>query len=139
MKVALCGEEKAARPIKVSDAREGLDLEFCQIVPGSKDREGRHVSRWEEVILPYAVWYGTAVLHLISSRPPSRGLWVLVCRGSSGCLLFSFFQCFCLSILPVFVWLLLFSLYFYVAAQVSLDAFFAKKEAGNFQFFIRRE
>ena len=42
--MALCGEDKAALPIKVEDAREGLDLEFLQIVPGSKDREGRLVS-----------------------------------------------------------------------------------------------
>lgn len=41
VKIALCGEDKAAQPIKVEDARGGLDLEFCQIVPGSKDREGR--------------------------------------------------------------------------------------------------
>lgn len=50
VKVALCGEERAARPIKVEDAREGLDLEFCQIVPGSKDREGRHVSLWRQLL-----------------------------------------------------------------------------------------
>lgn len=43
VKVALCGEDKAAFPIKVEDARLGLDREFCQIVPGSKDREGRQV------------------------------------------------------------------------------------------------
>ncbi|CAM9142154.1 unnamed protein product [Scytosiphon promiscuus] len=42
-KIVLCGEDKAALPIKVEDARGGLDLEFCQIVPGSKDREGRQV------------------------------------------------------------------------------------------------
>ncbi len=42
--MSLCGEERAARPIKVEDARKGLDLEFLQIVPGSRDREGRHVS-----------------------------------------------------------------------------------------------
>ncbi|CAM9709265.1 unnamed protein product [Pylaiella littoralis] len=43
VKVGLCGEEKAAMPIKVEDAREGLDIEFLQIVPGSKDREERQV------------------------------------------------------------------------------------------------
>ncbi|CAN0071101.1 unnamed protein product, partial [Ectocarpus fasciculatus] len=43
VKVGLCGEDKAAFPIKVEDARLGLDREFCQIVPGSKDREGRQV------------------------------------------------------------------------------------------------
>lgn len=43
VKVGLCGEDKAAFPIKVEDARVGLEREFCQIVPGSKDREGRQV------------------------------------------------------------------------------------------------
>ena len=42
-KVSLCGEDKAALPIKVEDAAEGLNLEFVQMVPGSKDIEGRQV------------------------------------------------------------------------------------------------
>lgn len=65
VKVALCGEDKAVLPIKVEDAREGLDLEFCQIVPGSKDREGRHVSRWALAVGAEACMY---VLGLIPSR-----------------------------------------------------------------------
>lgn len=43
VKVSLCGEDKAALPIKVEDAAEGLNLEFVQMVPGSKDIEGRQV------------------------------------------------------------------------------------------------
>lgn len=43
MKVSLCGEEKAALPIKVEDVEAGLKTEFIQLVPGSKDIEGRQV------------------------------------------------------------------------------------------------
>eukprot|EP00752_Nemacystus_decipiens_P008831 g7882.t1 len=66
VKVALCGEENAARPIRASDAREGLDREFCQIVPGSRDREGRHVvvvntgqadKSLDRTVRVLAVWY----------------------------------------------------------------------------------
>lgn len=53
VKVSLCGEERAALPIKVEDARKGLDLEFLQIVPGSRDREGRLVS----VDWPGLLWH----------------------------------------------------------------------------------
>ncbi|CAM9094834.1 unnamed protein product, partial [Hapterophycus canaliculatus] len=43
IKVSLCGEEKAALPIKLGDVEAGLKTEFIQLVPGSKDIEGRQV------------------------------------------------------------------------------------------------
>lgn len=41
MKVFICGEEKAPFPIKAEDAGEALQTEYIQLVPGSRDIEGR--------------------------------------------------------------------------------------------------
>lgn len=41
--MSLCGEDKAACGIKVDDCKDELDAEFLQILPGSKDIEGRQV------------------------------------------------------------------------------------------------
>lgn len=43
-KVHLCGEDKAALPIKAKDVIAALKLEVVQLVPGGKDIEGRQVS-----------------------------------------------------------------------------------------------
>ncbi|CAM9142469.1 unnamed protein product [Scytosiphon promiscuus] len=43
MKVSLRGEEKAALPIKARDVEAALESEFFQLVPGSRDIEGRQV------------------------------------------------------------------------------------------------
>ncbi|CAM9142231.1 unnamed protein product [Scytosiphon promiscuus] len=43
MKISLCGEEKAALPIKLEDVEAALKTEFIHLVPGSKDIEGRQV------------------------------------------------------------------------------------------------
>lgn len=40
-KITLCGEENAALPIKFEDARAALESEFVQLVPGTRDIEGR--------------------------------------------------------------------------------------------------
>ncbi|CAN0243844.1 unnamed protein product [Ectocarpus fasciculatus] len=40
-KITLCGEEKAALPIKFEDARAALESELVQLVPGTRDIEGR--------------------------------------------------------------------------------------------------
>lgn len=42
-KVTLCGEDKAALPIRGEDVAEGLNLEFFMTIPGSRDIEGRQV------------------------------------------------------------------------------------------------
>lgn len=41
MKVLLFGEEKAPFPIKAEDAEAALKTEYIQLVPGSRDNEGR--------------------------------------------------------------------------------------------------
>jgi len=69
VKVSLCGEERAAGPIKAEDARKGLDLQFLQIVPGSRDREGRRVS----VGWPGLVWHPGALAFaraVVVEHPP---------------------------------------------------------------------
>lgn len=55
MKVFLCGEEKAPFPIKAEDAEAALKTEYIQLVPGSKDIEGRQARVW-------GMCYGTVVL-----------------------------------------------------------------------------
>lgn len=41
MKVFLCGEEKAAFPIRAEDAEAALKTEYIQLVPQGRDLEGR--------------------------------------------------------------------------------------------------
>lgn len=48
MKVILCGEEKAPFPIKVEDVEAELKTEYIQLVPGSRDIEGRQARRAAE-------------------------------------------------------------------------------------------
>lgn len=45
MKVFLCGEAKAPFPIKAEDAEAGLKTEYIQLVPGSRDIEGRQARK----------------------------------------------------------------------------------------------
>lgn len=44
VKVTVCGEDKAHLPIKAQSATRALNTRFIQLVPGSKDVEGRQVS-----------------------------------------------------------------------------------------------
>eukprot|EP00752_Nemacystus_decipiens_P008826 g7877.t1 len=66
MKVLLCGEEKAPFPIKAEDAEAALKTEYIQLVPGSRDIEGRQVvlmnpgnmnTKIDKKLRAVAVWY----------------------------------------------------------------------------------
>lgn len=64
VKVELCGEDKAALPIRAKDVKVALDLQFFQMIPGGKDVEGRQVSS------PPAIFLSLGSMVLEWGRPP---------------------------------------------------------------------
>lgn len=72
MKVSLCGEEKAALPIKVGDVEAALKSEFIHLVPGSRDIEGRQVRASSKTVMcPFAMVMNFAA---IPTSPPMYSL-----------------------------------------------------------------